>query len=53
MQGDYEEDNTFTKDSDTEDGTEQVVQNASIEGTPARFTRRGLHSKITLGEEMI
>ena len=25
MQGDYEEDNTFTKDSDTEDGIEQAV----------------------------
>ena len=28
MQGDYEEDNTFTKDSDIQDGIEQAVQNA-------------------------
>ena len=52
MQCDYE-DNTFTKDSDTGDGIEQAVQNASIEGTPVQFTRRGLRSQITLGEEMI
>ena len=53
MQGDYEEDNTFTEDSDTQDGIEQAVQNASIEVTHVRFTRRGLRSQITLGEEMI
>ena len=68
MQGDCEVDNTVntsTKSSNTkEESANQLevqhanvrqadVQDVSVGVTPVRFTRRGLRSQITLGEEII
>ena len=64
-QGVCEADNTSTKGSDTEEESidqlevqhanvrQADVQNASVGVTPVRFTKRGLRSQITLGEDII